>query len=204
MAAAFQDPVELTLNHGQNTWQATSRTYAEEGGSFTMAALAGVTQFFGTGGLDEAINGRSRVTGDSLTSLQRWGSAFSFGGNATLAVTGAVKIATASTTRYIAPESVPAVEDTIGLFHQGTLRGGEVSSTQALSTSLNRDLTHYNPAGTLNEFRVPRSTLNQWLDEGSALEFNDLHEPSGILTQEIRILPPASGQINQFLVPPAP
>jgi RHS repeat-associated protein len=94
------------------------------------------------------------------------------------------------------------VEDVVSLFHQGDLRGGQVSSTSRISTSLSSDLTQYRPNGQLYEFQVPRSTLNQWFDEGSALQFNDLHAPTGIITPEIRILPPQSGQLNQFLVRP--
>lgn len=102
-------------------------------------------------------------------------------------------------------KSIPAAgDDVVGLFHQGSLRGGQVSGSRYLSTSPSSDLLHYRPQGQLYEFQVPRSTLNQWLGEGSALRLNDLHIPSGVVTPEIRILPPASGQMNQFLVPPAP
>ena len=103
---------------------------------------------------------------------------------------------------FAAKGGVPIVEDTISLFHQGTLRGGQVSSTRALSASLSRDLTHYNPTGTLNELRVPRSTFNQWMDDGLVMPFNDLHAPTGIVTPELRVMPPTSGQLNQFLVRP--
>lgn len=95
-----------------------------------------------------------------------------------------------------------ASDDVVRLFHQGNLRGGQVSSTRALSTSPSSDLLHYNPQGQLFEFQVPRSTLNQWEQQGFMLRLQDLHAPSGIVTPEIRILPPASGQMNQFLIRP--
>ncbi|WP_294226567.1 hypothetical protein, partial [Prosthecobacter sp.] len=101
-----------------------------------------------------------------------------------------------------AKTTAPTVEDTVSLFHQGTLRGGQVSSTRGLSTSLSSDLSHYRPGGQLYEFQVPRSTYNQWLDEGLAIPKTDLHLPTGIVTPEIRVLPPASGTLNQYLVRP--
>lgn len=91
-------------------------------------------------------------------------------------------------------------DDVVSLFHQGTLRGGEVSSTRAISTSLSRDLTHYNPAGTLNEFQVPRSVYNQWYRDLLIEPRTDLHLSTGIVTPELRIMPPASSQLNQYLV----
>ena len=102
---------------------------------------------------------------------------------------------------FLAAETTaPVVEDTVSLFHQGTLRGGEVSSTRALSTSLSSDLTHYNPAGTLNEFQVPRSVYNQWYRDLLIEPRTDLHLGTGIVTPELRVMPPASGQLNQYLV----
>jgi len=102
----------------------------------------------------------------------------------------------------LAETAAPIVEDTVSLFHQGTLRGGQVSSTRALSTSLSSDLTHYNPAGTLNEFQVPSSTFNEWRYNGLLQPRTDLHLPTGIVTPELQVMPPASGQLNQFLVRP--
>jgi RHS repeat-associated protein len=102
----------------------------------------------------------------------------------------------------IAKTTAPIVDDTVSLFHQGTLRGGQVSSTRGLSTSLSSDLSHYRPSGQLYEFQVPRSTYNQWLDDGLAVPKTDYHLPSGVTTPEIRVMPPASGSLNQFLVRP--
>lgn len=104
--------------------------------------------------------------------------------------------------RSAAKGTAPIVEDTVSLFHQGTLRGGQVSSTRGLSTSLSSDLSHYRPGGQLYEFQVPRSTYNQWLDEGFVMPKTDLHLPTGIVTPQIRVLPPASGSLNQYLVRP--
>ncbi len=95
-----------------------------------------------------------------------------------------------------------ASDDVVRLFHQGNLRGGQVSGTRALSTSPTSDLLHYNPQGQLFEFQVPRSTLNQWEQQGLMMRLQDLHAPSGIITPEIRILPPASEQMNQFIIKP--
>jgi RHS repeat-associated protein len=95
-----------------------------------------------------------------------------------------------------------AGDNVVTLYHQGELQNGAVSSTRPLSTSLSSDLAHYNPGAPLNQFNVPQSTLNLWLENGAARPYLDLHAPSGIVTPEIRILPPASGQLNQFLIHP--
>lgn len=122
-----------------------------------------------------------------------------------LPVIGALKYvdevaAVVTPAKRAAERTAPIVQDTVSLFHQGTLRGGEVSSTRALSTSLSSDLTHYNPAGTLNEFQVPRSVYNQWYRDLLIEPRTDLHLGTGIVTPELRVMPPASGQLNQYLV----
>jgi len=96
---------------------------------------------------------------------------------------------------------VPVVQESVSLFHQGTLTGRRVSSMRGLSTSISNDLSHYNPGCRLYEFQVPRNIYNEWLEEGLAIPRNDYHAPSGITTPEIRIMPPASGNLNQYLVP---
>jgi len=108
----------------------------------------------------------------------------------------------ASDSLVAAKTTAGASDDVVSLFHQGNLRGGQVSATRPLSTSPSSDLLHYRPQGQLYEFQVPRSTLNQWEQQQQILRFQDLHAPSGIITPEIRVLPPASGQLNQFLVKP--
>ncbi|MEI6196502.1 MAG: hypothetical protein WCS42_19450 [Verrucomicrobiota bacterium] len=49
---------------------------------------------------------------------------------------------------------------------------------------------------------VQQSKFDQWRLQRNIETFNDLHWPSGITTLETRILPPASGQLNQFLINP--
>jgi hypothetical protein len=100
-------------------------------------------------------------------------------------------------------ERTPAATEMVTLYHQGDLENG-VSANQSLSTSASRDLSHYDPNGRLYRFDLPRDTLNEWLNTGSAESFIDFHAPSGKTTLEIRIRPPQSGQINQFLVPNPP
>jgi RHS repeat-associated protein len=90
-------------------------------------------------------------------------------------------------------------EDVVNLFHQGNLSNG-VSESRALSTSTGSHLTHYNPSGKLYQFQVPRSLFNSWEDQGFILQRSDLY--NGIITPEVRILPPASGQLNQFMMTP--
>lgn len=127
-----------------------------------------------------------------------WGGAIAWGGMGAAAGCG-VGLA-ASRIAAIAARRA-ATEDIVSLFHQGILRNGQVSSSRSLSTSLSKELTHYNPAGKLNEFHIPRSVFNKWMDNGWINKLRDLHGPTGIITEEIRVLPPASGLLNQFLVP---
>ena len=44
--------------------------------------------------------------------------------------------------------------------------------------------------------------LWQWMDDGLIMPVKDMHAPTGIITEELRVLPPASGELNQFLVTP--
>lgn len=91
-------------------------------------------------------------------------------------------------------------DDVIKLFHQGALKNGQVSRTRALSTSMDNDLSHYHPDGILYEFHVPRSIFVQWVNEGIAIPLRDFHQLAEKTILEYRILPPGSGQLNQFLV----
>jgi hypothetical protein len=104
----------------------------------------------------------------------------------------------------VAATEMEASADTsiVRLFHQGELTNGEVAASRSLSTSTSSNLSHYNPQGQLHEFQVPRGTLQQWFDRGVAQPYMDMHQPTGIITPEIRIMPPASGQMNQFLIKP--
>jgi RHS repeat-associated protein len=98
----------------------------------------------------------------------------------------------------IADGSVEGAHD-VALFHQGNLGEG-VSAGRSLSTSFDSDLAHYHPEGQLYTFRVPEEVYNEWLSRGLVQKITDMHAGTGIVTQEIRILPPASGQMNQYLV----
>ena len=77
-----------------------------------------------------------------------------------------------------------------------------MQASRSLSTSMSLELTHYNPTGQLYEFNVPRSTLNEWMASGKAVPLKDMHGTTRIITDEIRVLSPTSGQLNQFLVKP--
>jgi len=107
-----------------------------------------------------------------------------------------------------APPVIPAAEtagtpaeDFVTLYRQGNPET-VYSSSRPVSTSLSSELTHYDPEAQLLQFKVPQSTFDQWRMQRLIETFNDLHAPSGIITPETRILPPASGQLNQFLVKP--
>ncbi len=87
------------------------------------------------------------------------------------------------------------------VYHQGDLKGG-VSGNRPLSTSPDPDLGHYHPNGELYRFDIPADVYDQWILDRSIQPFNDLHLPSGQIRPEIRIMPPVSGRMNDFLVPP--
>ena len=85
------------------------------------------------------------------------------------------------------------------VYHQGDLSNG-VSGSRPLSTSPDSDLKHYHPDGDLYRFEIPSDVFDQWLLDGSIQPFTDYHLPSGIIRPEIRIMPPASGSMNDFLI----
>jgi hypothetical protein len=84
--------------------------------------------------------------------------------------------------------------------HSRAGQPARVSSTRALSTSLSSDIAHYHPAGELYTFQVPRNTFNEWVGDDLIQQIWDYHNPTGIVTEELKVMPPASGQLNQFLV----
>jgi len=87
----------------------------------------------------------------------------------------------------------------VSLYHQGNLPNG-VNGNQSISLSPSSELSHYRPGGSLHKFDVPRNLLNEWESNGSLMRGLDQHAPTGIRTPEIRVYPPASGQLNRFLV----
>jgi hypothetical protein len=93
-------------------------------------------------------------------------------------------------------------EPKITVYHQGELENGAVSGTRPLWVGTLPDLQHYHPDGQLFQFNIPQSVYQDWLDNQIALPFTDYHQPTGIYTPSIRILPPGSGQMNDFLIPP--
>jgi len=93
-------------------------------------------------------------------------------------------------------------DDVVRLYHQGNLRNGRVSSNRYFSTSPSSDLSHYHPDEALQEFEVPRDVFNQWDADGSIQHLTDMHQPTGTITPEVRIFPPAAGQMNDFIVRP--
>ena len=65
------------------------------------------------------------------------------------------------------------------------------------------EIDSYNGGTGLVRFdAVPADVYDTWRFNGSIQTFNDLHAPSGIITPEVRVMPPASGQMNNFLAPP--
>jgi hypothetical protein len=106
-----------------------------------------------------------------------------------------------ATPKSTAVDTVAPARPPVTLFHQGDLSHG-VSPNRPLSTSPVPDLTHYHPEGQLYKFEVPADVYDNWRLGGKIDNFNDLHLPSGIVKPEIRIYPPESGLMNDFLILP--
>ncbi|HYW78281.1 MAG TPA: hypothetical protein VE890_01850, partial [Thermoguttaceae bacterium] len=64
------------------------------------------------------------------------------------------------------------------------------------------NLDHYHPGAPLNQFDIPHNQYYDWIDSGQIEFRTDYHMPSGVTTPEIRIYPPASERMNDYLVPP--
>ncbi len=92
-------------------------------------------------------------------------------------------------------------EPKITLYRQGN-PNTVYSPTRATSLSKSPDLMHYDPKGQLLQFEIPQSVYNQWMKDGLIDTYSDLHALSGIITSEVKVLPPASGQLNQYQVKP--
>jgi len=99
-----------------------------------------------------------------------------------------------------APKTTTGGGRTVSLYHQGNLQGGKVSTTKGLWTSKSSNLNHYRPDGKLNQFKIPEKTYYQWRSDGLVLPGSDTMK--GIVTPAEKIMPPASGWLNDFLVPP--
>jgi RHS repeat-associated protein len=100
----------------------------------------------------------------------------------------------------IIEEMVLSERSPITLYHHGELPNG-VSANRTLSTSPVPELSHYEPGGQLYRFEVPYDVYQNWRFNGSIQTLNDLHAPTGIIVPEVRIMPPATGQMNDFLAP---
>ena len=90
-------------------------------------------------------------------------------------------------------------QGSITLYHYGYLNNGYVSPYRELPTSTNPNLSQYGP-GQLWTFQVPMSAYNEWVNSGWVQFGNDTEAISGISVPEIRIMPPVSGFMNQYLV----
>lgn len=97
--------------------------------------------------------------------------------------------------RVVAPTSEP----TILLYHKGELAGGQVSGNRSLSmgTSL-ESVSGLDRKGTVHIFEVPVRKLWEWRIAQRLREFKDLDQETGIVNEEIRVLPPTSAELNQF------
>jgi RHS repeat-associated protein len=88
----------------------------------------------------------------------------------------------------------------VTLYHYGSLPNG-ASNSRYLSTSPSSSLSHYHSNGQLYKFEVPSSVMHYWVENNMVQTLTDVHQPTNIKTNEVRIYPPASGDMNNYLVP---
>jgi hypothetical protein len=86
------------------------------------------------------------------------------------------------------------------LYHYGDLSGG-IDAGRSLSTSPLSELSQYHSGGTLYQFDVPSSLIDDLRGTGLVRDFTDMHGPTGTIVPEVRFLPPASGLLDQYLLP---
>jgi RHS repeat-associated protein len=85
------------------------------------------------------------------------------------------------------------------LYHKGELKDGEVDPNKALSTGTDREsVDNLNRKGEVHEFEVPKKKLYEWEEEGTVRRLKDLDQETGTQNDEIRILPPRSGEMNKY------
>jgi hypothetical protein len=90
---------------------------------------------------------------------------------------------------------------TTSLFHKGELNQGKVSGNRSLSTGTNRQTVNaLDRNGPVHEFKVPTKKLKEWESGGKVQRFKDFDSKTGVINEEIRILPPESGELNNFKV----
>ena len=90
----------------------------------------------------------------------------------------------------------------IQLYHKGMLSNGVVDETRQLCTGTSQEaVSALQRAGDVHAFSVPENVLMQWEEAQGVLRFTDLDEATGVVNQEVRIMPPFSGLMNQYKVP---
>jgi hypothetical protein len=86
---------------------------------------------------------------------------------------------------------------TVTLHHNGDLKDGQVSPSRPLSTSTT-PVDHYHPDAPTHQFDVPQNKFDEWFENFQVEFYKDMKAGTNEIVEEIRILPPASGELNNF------
>ena len=85
---------------------------------------------------------------------------------------------------------------TIRVYHQGNL---EKPPGRSLSVSPSRELEHYHPGARLQEFEVPEDVWVRLVSTNQAVHGRDMHQATGIVTEEFRLSPNAARESMRYL-----
>ena len=97
------------------------------------------------------------------------------------------------------PDS-PTPEPTLMLYHKGELNSGTVGGKPYLSLGIDRaSVEAVNRPGKVWTFKVPARLLMRWERDEFMARKLDHDSETGVINNEIRILPPKYPEMNQFL-----
>jgi RHS repeat-associated protein len=102
--------------------------------------------------------------------------------------------------RFVQTPESPSPQPTITLYHKGELSGGAVSANRSLSLGIERtSVEALNRPGQVWVFELPVRLLIQWEAEGYVTRLTDTDLMTGVVNNEVRVLPPKSAEMNNFI-----
>jgi hypothetical protein len=92
-------------------------------------------------------------------------------------------------------------EKMVKLFHKGKLDDGNVDPRRKLSLGTEKESVEaLDRPGEVHEFEVPQRKLNE-MEDNNQLEYRkDYDATTGVQNEEVRIYPPASGELNDYKI----
>jgi hypothetical protein len=92
-------------------------------------------------------------------------------------------------------------EKMVKLFHKGKLDDGNVDPRRKLSLGTEKEsVDALDRPGEVHEFEVPQRKLNE-MEDNNQLEYRkDYDATTGVQNEEVRIYPPASGELNDYKI----